>query len=575
MGEDYRALYHQVRQIKDLKDLVAGSVSEFGKLPAFLVKDKKGGPYREITYEKFQSDVNALGTKLISLGLKGERVAIIGENCYHWIVAYFAVINGTGVVVPLDKELSKKEIHTLLKASSCKAAFYTGTYEDIFTEYPLEQKYEMSAYMEGGNSGELNSWESLLASGYEMVAKGDRSFIDAEIDEKVMCSMLFTSGTTGVPKAVMLSHENLATNVYNTAKIVKLKPTDRSLSMLPIHHTFESTIGILAFLYRGGSIAFFEGLKYIAQNMKESEATLLISVPLVVESIYDKIWKGAKKKGKDKALKTAIKLNKTLKGVGIDASKKLFASVYENFGGKLRLILCGAASLDPNVARGFEDLGLIVSQGYGLTETAPLVAGLPDFVNRYKKAGSVGPALPEGEMKIVDANTDGIGEIIYRGPNVMLGYYNMPEETAAVIKDGWFYTGDLGFMDENGWLYITGRKRYVIVTKTGKNIYPEELEAHLLKNKYIEECMVYGMDPEDNNDTIVSAQVRPNYEVIYEEYGSAFPDEQVYFLLKRTIADMNVDLPNYKHIRQVVLRKNEFIKTTTKKIKRQDSLDLF
>jgi long-chain acyl-CoA synthetase len=269
-------------------------------------------------------------------------------------------------------------------------------------------------------------------------------------------------------------------------------------------------MGMALVLYRGASIAFFEGLKYINKNLAEAQATVLIGVPLIFESIYDKIWKQAEKSGKAGALKKAIKLNKTLKAMGIDASGKLFKSVHEKFGGKLRMMITGAAGIDPNVLRGFEDLGFRMLQGYGLTECSPLVSGTPDFSNTYKKAGSVGPSVDSGEIRIVDKDEDGIGEIIFKGPNVMLGYYNMPEKTAEVLKDGWFYTGDLGFLDKEGWLYITGRKKNVIVTKTGKNIYPEEVEYYINRNKYIQESLVHGLFDEETDDTQVSAQIRPD-----------------------------------------------------------------
>jgi long-chain acyl-CoA synthetase len=405
-----------------------------------------------------------------------------------------------------------------------------------------------------------------------LIEGGNRKFIDAKLDPDEVKILLFTSGTTDAAKAVMLSHRNIASDVMSTSKIVKLRQEDRGLSILPIHHTFESTIGIMVLLFQGCSIAFFEGLKYVVKNLEEAKCSMLVGVPLIFESIYDKIWKQAKKTGKDKALKVAIKLNKTLKALGIDKSRTIFKSVYASFGGNLRLFVTGAAAIDPNVVRGFQDLGFEIVMGYGLTETAPLLTGTPDFGNRYKKAGSVGPVIPDGEMDIIDKNDGGIGEIIYRGPNVMHGYYNMPEVTNEVLVDGWFHTGDLGFVDEEGWLYITGRKKNIIVTKTGKNIYPEEIEKHLMKIKYIEECMVYGIDGDGNDDTVVSVQVRPNYEEIYADHGQDFDDDQVYYLIKKSISEVNQEMPNYKRVRNVVIRKEEFVKTTTKKIKRQHNI---
>lgn len=573
----YLDKYHQVREIHTLKEFLDGGCELYRGNTAFLVKDEKGGEYREITYDEFKRDVDALGTKLIDLGLKGKRIAVIGENCYDWVTAYFAVANGTGTVVPLDKELSKEEIERLIKTAECSAVFHTQAYREIFAESDVNFKFEMTVYGNSRDDDNDNEIRNLIKSGRNLLESGDRRFIDAEVMPDSLCSMIFTSGTTGTPKAVMLSHNNIASNIMNTGKIFEIKETDRSLSILPIHHTFESTIGIMGLLYKGGSIAFFEGLKYLNKNLLEAQCTVLIGVPLIFENLYAKIWKTAKKEKKDKLLKNAMKVNRTMKTVGLDMHKALFRSVYKPLGGKLRIILSGAAALDPNVARGFHDLGFIFSQGYGLTETAPLAAGIPDFETAkdgYKKVGSCGPALPQGQIRIADPNEDGIGEIMYKGPNVMMGYYNMPEETARVIKDGWFATGDLGFLDDNGWLYVTGRKKNVIVTKTGKNIYPEEIETYLAEIPYISECMVYGTDSEDGNDTIVSVQVRPDTDSVEEVLGADPSDEEVYKLIRSAIADMNMKIPNWKRVRHIVIRKTEFIKTTTKKIKRQDNIDL-
>jgi len=588
-SKNFKALermYHKVREITTLKDLLDSSVQLYSERPAFLIKKSKGGEYFPITYKQVGHDVNALGTKLLNMGLKDSKIAIIGENCYEWIISYYAVVNGTGVVVPLDKELSQEEIYYLIETAGCKAVFYTKNFEKYFEDYDIEYKIKMKTYgdrtdisqpLEVSDLTEIKKgvpveWEELVASGEKLVAQNDRSFIDAEIDPYEMKILLFTSGTTEAAKGVMLSHNNIAVNVMDTCRIAYVTPEDRTLSILPIHHTFESTMGMSLVLYRGASIAFFEGLKYINKNLVEAKATILIGVPLIFESIYEKIWKQAEKSGKAGALKKAIKLNKTLKSMGIDLNRKLFKSVHDKFGGKLRMLVTGAAAIDPNVLRGFEDLGIKMLQGYGLTECSPLVSGTPDFSNGYKKAGSVGPVVASGEIKIVDKDEDGIGEIVFKGPNVMLGYYNMPEKTNEVLKDGWFHTGDLGFLDNEGWLYITGRKKNVIVTKTGKNIYPEEVEYYINRNKYVQESLVHATFYDDNDDTCVSAQVRPNYDLIYEEFGENFGDEEVHSLIKRVISEINEKLPIYKRIRDIAVRKDEFIKTTTKKIQRHKNI---
>ncbi|HWQ78443.1 MAG TPA: AMP-binding protein [Anaerovoracaceae bacterium] len=586
MENSLKAKYHEIREIESLKDMLDSSARLYSERPAFLVKKEKGGDYFQITYAQFKNDIDALGTKLLSMGLADAKIAVIGENCYEWIVSYYAAINGTGIVVPLDKELNRDEIHNLLKRADCRAVFFTDGFEDYFEGYDIEFKVEMKVYGDRTNLSEslreaaaidtgkgwAFTWETLVAGGEKLVAEGDRSFIDARIDPHEMRNILFTSGTTDAAKGVMLSHYNISSCIMDTCKIAYIAPEDRTLSILPIHHTFESTMGMSLVLYRGASIAFFEGLKYISKNLTEAQATVLIGVPLIFESIYEKIWKQAEKSGKAGTLQKAIKLNRTLKAIGKDASKRLFKSIHEKFGGKLRMLVSGAAGIDPNVLRGFEDLGIRMLQGYGLTECSPLVSGTPDFSNTYKKAGSVGPSVESGEIRIIDKDENGIGEIIFKGPNVMLGYYNMPEKTAEVLRDGWFHTGDLGFLDDEGWLYITGRKKNVIVTKTGKNIYPEEVEYYINRNKYIQESLVHGLIDEENDDTQVSAQIRPNYDVIYEEFGENFGEEEVNSLIKRVISEINEKLPIYKRVRNIAVRKDEFIKTTTKKIQRHKNI---
>jgi long-chain acyl-CoA synthetase len=414
----------------------------------------------------------------------------------------------------------------------------------------------------------------MIAEGKRRIDSGDRSFIDAKINPKETTAILFTSGTTDVPKGVMLSHENITFVVKGVSQMCHLHDDDRSLSILPIHHTFESTIGIMVILFQGSSIAFYEGLKYVVKNLQESKASILVAVPLVIESIYEKIWKQARETKKDGMLRTAIRLNKTLLALGIDKRRQIFSSVYRNFGGNLRFFVCGAASINPTVVRGLIDLGFEITIGYGLTETAPLTSGVSDFEYDmlYRKPGACGRALPGGELKIINKDEDGIGEIIYRGPNIMQGYYKMPEKTAEVIIDGWFHTGDLGFIDKNDWLYITGRKKNVIVTKTGKNIYPEELEELLKENPYVKESMVYGLEDDKGEGMSVAVQIIPNTDAIEKDFGKDKNEKEIYDILKESLHALNEKLPNYKRIRNVVVRGHDFVKTTTKKIKRNANM---
>jgi len=564
--------YHPVREVHSVKEMLTSGAEIYEDKPAFLVKEKKGGEYREISFAKFRNDVEALGTCLMDMGLRGEKIAVIGPNCYQWIMAYFSIICGTGIAVPLDKELSSSEILNLVRKAGCKAAFFTPGYRECFENSGVEHLFEMDPYEDPDRKDFIGHILQMADEGRKLLNAGDRRFLDAEIKTDEMCEILFTSGTTGDPKGVMLSHDNLVFVITNTSRIVHLRNDDRVLSILPVHHTFECTIGIMTVLFQGCSIAFCEGLKYIVKNMQEFRTSVIIGVPLIVETIYEKIWKQAEKTGRAKALRMAVKANRTLLVLGIDKRRTIFKSIYGNFGGRLRMVISGAAAMDPNVLRGFVDLGFDVAQGYGLTETAPLISGTPDFENIYKKAGSAGQVIPGGEIRIDAPDEDGIGEILYRGPNVMLGYYDMPEKTAEVMRDGWFCTGDLGFLDKDGWLYITGRKKNVIVTKTGKNIYPEELEALIDQIPQVKEAMVYGRETEDSADITVAVQVLIDKENLEETMGGDPAPEVMHAFIKDRIHEINSGIPSYKRIRHIIIREKDFIRTSTNKIKRGSNI---
>ena len=392
---------------------------------------------------------------------------------------------------------------------------------------------------------------NLIFQGRGLLETERDQFSDVTIDPEQMVEILFTSGTTGTPKGVMLSNKNICHVIRGANQVINLKKDDRALSVLPIHHTLESSMGILAVLFQGGSVAFCEGLKYMLKNMRESEASLIVGVPLIIESMYSKIWKEAEKNGSENAMLKAVRLNRRLMTFKIDKRKKIFSGVRNRFGGNFRYLISGAAAIDPAVLRGFIDLGFDVSQGYGLTETAPLVTVIPDFENAYKKSGSVGLAIPGVEIKIDQPDEDGIGEILIKGANVMMGYYNMPEETAEVIKDGWLHSGDLGFMDPDGWLYITGRSRNIIVTKTGKNIYPEEIEAVIRNLDYVVDCMVYGVKEKNEEEYRITVQIFPDYEALEKAKGN-MTDDEIFELFKEEIYQMNRKLASYKRVKDII-----------------------
>ncbi len=562
-----KSLY-EVREIKDLREMLSQSCEKYADKTAFLVKNKEGGEYVPITYAKLKKDVDSLGTALVSLGLKGKRIAVIGENRYEWAVSYLAVVNGAGIAVPIDKELPENEIQSLLERSESSAVIYPGKHEN--TMLKISESTPQIKYFIGMDANEdknrYRSLKNLLDTGSRLIDEGDKEFMEAAIDAEGMSIMLFTSGTTDLSKAVMLSHKNICANIMDTAKMVYFDHNDVFLSFLPLHHTYECTCGFLIPVYKGATVAYCEGLRHIAKNLKESKATLMLSVPLLFESMYKRIWdQAAKKPGTVAKMKIAIKVSNFLRGAfGLNLTKRIFKQLHEMLGGHVRLFVSGAAAIDPLIAKGFRDFGIHFIQGYGLTECSPIVT-----VNRdvcFKDAAA-GLPLPSIEVRIDSPSDEGIGEIVAKGPNVMLGYYNNEEATSKVLKDGWFYTGDLGYIDKDGFVYITGRKKNVIVTKNGKNIFPEELEALINRSPYIKESMVWGK-PDKEGDTVICATIVIDKELLQEKFGDSLTDEQIHSLIDQEVRAVNKRLTLYKHIREFTVREQELIKTTTKKVKR-------
>lgn len=557
---------YKVRYIRDLKDMLNQSVQLFGNNTAFLLQDKEGNYTKKVRYTEFKKDVDALGTSFINMGLKGGFIAVMGENRYEWCVTYLAVANGTGVIVPLDKELPVSELQNLLIRSKSVALVYSGKYQEKIEQIKpalTAIKYFINMDLDEDKDSYL-SYQKLVEKGKALIEDGDRSFLDSEPDAEKLSILLFTSGTTDLAKAVMLSHKNICSNMMAICKSMYVDDTDSVLSILPLHHTYECTAGFLAMIYNGAMIAFNEGLKHIAKNLKETSPTILIAVPLILESMYKKIWDTAAKKGIDKKLRMAIFISNALRKIGIDLRKKLFKSIIDNVGGRIRLVISGAAAIDPSVSKGFRDMGIFLLQGYGLTECSPIVT-----CNREKsfKDESIGLPLPGVEVRIDNPGEDGIGELVVRGDNVMLGYYENPEATNKVLKDGWFHTGDLGTVDKDGFFRITGREKNVIVTKNGKNIFPEEVESYLNKSPYILESLVWGAEDEDG-ETYVWAQIVPDMEIIQGEFGPDISPEDIHKLISREVKAANRNMPLYKWVRKFELREKEFEKTTTRKIKR-------
>lgn len=554
------------RPIRDLKDLVNSSAELHADKNAFLVKNAPGGTYMPIKFGQLKEDIDALGTALIDLGLKDKRIAVIGENRYEWVISYLAVVNGTGVVVPLDRELPTQEIHHLLKRADVNAVVFSSKVgmeieEAVKGIETIEYLISMDAIEHTDNKLSL---KKLIRTGRRLLLEEKRFFIDAEIDRDAVCSILFTSGTTGMSKGVMLCHRNLVSNVYNMSKYVDVSDHFTGLSVLPMHHTYELTCHVFTSIYQGCCVAICEGLKYIVKNMAEAQATVMLGVPLIFESMHKKVWKKAADSGKAEKMRKAVQLSKKLGKFNLKATKKLFKAVHQAMGGHMQLLISGAAAIDPHVIEDFNAMGFTMIQGYGMTECSPIIAVNKD---RYYKAASAGLPLPGTQIEIVDQDENGVGEIICKSESVMLGYYNDPVETEKVLIDGWLHTGDYGYFDRDGFLYISGRKKNVIVTKNGKNIFPEEVEYYLLKSDYIKEVIVWGLEDEKTGDTIVHAEIYPDFELIEEQEGKLTVD-QLRKLLKKEIDDANENMPLYKRVKRFDIREEEFEKTTTKKIKR-------
>ena len=563
---------HSFEKITDLKDMLAKTEKKFGDKPAFKYKTSEPGVFDVITYKEFVSKVNALGTKLIDLGLKGKRIAIISENRYEWCLAYLATCCGTGVVVPLDKSLPANELESLIIRSGVEAIFYSNKYnevmQDIKNRRTTDLRYYISMDLENMKDG-IYSEHEFVEQGKELIKKGNTKFLNATIDSDKMAFMLFTSGTTAMSKAVMLSHKNICSNLMDIATILKIDENDTLLSFLPLHHTFECTVGFLYVMYTGASIAYCEGIRHIASNIKEFEITSMISVPALYENIYKRVMKSIEKKGKLAEVEKIMKLSGMLSKVGIDLRKKMFKEIHESLGPKLRLMVNGGAALDYEVEKGFNELGFRIVQGYGLTETSPVIAAGTDFEQRI---GSVGKVLPSLKVKIVNKDETGTGEVIVKGPSVMLGYYQNEEANKEVFEKGWLHTGDLGHIDKKGFLFLAGRKKSVIVLKNGKNVYPEEIESIINRVDGIKESFIYGK-PEDNNEDDLKLCVKVVYDKdLMKQIYNANTEEEIKNALWLKIKEINKTMPPYKYIKELIVSEEELIKTTTLKIKRHEEL---
>lgn len=559
----------EVKRYATIKDMFEDVTVKYKDNVCILEKFDHKEAYKEITYDKFREDVIGFGTGLIRLlGLKDKRVVIIGENTYDWYVSYMALLCTGVVAVPVDKELPANEIENVIKRSKASAIIYSSRKKDAIDKIK-DNLQEISYFIEMYSSKELSGkdigFDYVNNVGKELYKNGDNSVLSTEIDPSEFKVLLFTSGTTSNSKGVMLCNRNLADNIYGALSYVTLYSKDRFFSVLPLHHTYESTIGFLLPLQGGASIAVCEGLKYIAQNLKEVKPSIMLVVPLLVENLYKKITTNIKKSKKEGLVNSMIHITNALKSVNIDIKRKVFSEIYDNLGGNIRIIVSAAAPIDVKVGKWVEDIGILFLQGYGLTETAPIAALTPED---KPKVGSAGVAVPCAEIKILNPNENGEGEVLIKSTTLMLGYYEDEETTKDAIRDGWFRSGDIAYIDEDGYIFITGRSKNVIVTRNGKNIYPEELEIMLSKIPYIKECMVYGMEGEEKDDLKIAVKVIVNDEYVAEHHNPIPSRDEIYNIIWKGIKDVNRSLTSYKAIKHLEIKDDEFEKTTTMKIKR-------
>ena len=560
----------EVPKFENIKEIIYNSVKLYPENIAFTIKEKKEDKieYKNITYTQLLEDINALGTALYEKGLQGKRIAIIGKNQYHWAISHLACLLGGIVSVPLDKDLQENELEESLIRSKVDAIIFDEKLTDKIQVVKENHKTNIQEYICMSNIEGFENIEQLLERGKEILETGNQDFIKYEVDSKSMSILLFTSGTTSKSKAVMLSQYGIATNVYDMQIVETFYDTDVNIAFLPYHHIFGST-AMVVMLACGVKTVFPDGLRYIKQNLLEYQVSVFVGVPLLVDKMYANIEKEIEKQGKTKLIKVAVKISNFLLKFHIDIRRKIFKQIIDGLGGKMRFVIAGGAPFDSKIERKFNEFGIHMVQGYGLTETSPVIAAEND---KYAKYGSVGIPMKHTEVKIVDKDENGIGEITVKGPNVMLGYYENEEATKAVLQDGWFHTGDLGYLDKDGFLFITGRKKDMIVLKNGKKVFPEELETLINRNEEIEESFAYGMqDKEDKSKIKVAVEVVYNKEIVKEKYGD-ITQEELYKIIWNKIKEINKTLPKYKYMVHMILTDEPLIKTTTHKTKRNEEL---
>ena len=554
---------------ENLRELLRYAAKEYGSDTAFIVKHKNGKEvsYEHISFEAFWNRVNQLGTALLKRGMKGKRIATVSKNRVEWMESHFAALGGLGYSVPLDKGLPYEELESSLVRSYADVLVFEAAQIADIERLMAQGKTQVQEYICMDELEGYLSIPQLRAEGEKLLAEGFDEYLNLPIDKFENQIILFTSGTTSLSKAVLLSHYNLVENIYGLQLAEDIHRGDVNMAFLPYHHTFGST-GQTLMLACGVTTTYCDGLKYLQKNIVEYKVSVFFCVPLLIESIYKKVMATVKKEGKENTVKFGIALSKFLLKFGIDIRRKVFKTILDQLGGNIRFVISGAAAIDPEAIEGFNNFGIRAVQGYGMTEAAPVITAENHW---ERKAGSIGRALPGVEVAIDEPDENGVGEIICRGPNVMAGYYENEEDTAKTLIDGWLHTGDLGYIDEDGFLFICGRKKNVIVLKNGKNVYPEEIEVLIAALPYVSENFIFGKPrrEDDEKDLALWAKIVYNPEYMKEHYGASTPAEAEE-VIRRDIDAINDTLPVYKQIFKLVVTDQEMIKTTTGKVKRYE-----